>query len=88
MAGQEQGQLAWNCRRGMKELDLMLRRYLDERWSIASADEKAVFEAFLELPDPVIAGYLLGGAESNDPEVQGLVEALRAGPPRGAGRAA
>jgi antitoxin CptB len=88
MAGQELGQLAWNCRRGMKELDLMLRRYLDQRWSGASADEKAVFEAFLELPDPVIAGYLLGGAESTDPEVQGLVEALRAGPPRGAGRAA
>jgi len=76
------GQLAWNCRRGMKELDLLLRRYLDHQWPDASASQRAVFEAFLELPDPVIAGYLLGYADAPDAEVQGLVEALR-GPPRG-----
>ena len=80
MAGQ--GQLAWNCRRGMKELDLLLLRYLDLRWPQAPARERTVFASFLELPDPVIASYLLGGAESPDPELQELVQALRASPPR------
>ena len=78
-----QGQLAWNCRRGMKELDLLLRRYLDHRWPQASAGERAAFEAFLELPDPVIAGYLLGTCGAPPmPRFKDSSAALR-GPPRG-----
>lgn len=71
------GQLAWHCRRGMKELDLLLLRYLDGRWAAAAADEKVAFEAFLELPDPVIAGYLLGGNAAPDRITQGIVDAMR-----------
>jgi succinate dehydrogenase flavin-adding protein (antitoxin of CptAB toxin-antitoxin module) len=67
----------------MKELDLLLRRYLDLRWPQAPDGEKAAFEAFLELPDPVIASYLLGHAHCPDAGVQGLVEALRASPAPG-----
>ena len=71
------GQLAWHCRRGMKELDLLLQGYLDGRWATAAADERAAFQAFLELPDPVIAGYLLGGNEAPDRITQGIVDAMR-----------
>jgi antitoxin CptB len=71
------GQLAWQCRRGMKELDLLLLGYLDGRWAGATAAEKAVFEAFLGLPDPVMAGYLLGGDEAPDVVTQGIVDAMR-----------
>jgi antitoxin CptB len=71
------GQLAWHCRRGMKELDLLLLGYLDERWATAATDERTAFEAFLELPDPVIAGYLLGGEQPTDEGTRGLVDALR-----------
>jgi antitoxin CptB len=71
------GQLAWHCRRGMKELDLLLLGYLDGRWATAATDEKTTFEAFLLLPDPVIAGYLLGGEQPPDAGTRGLVDALR-----------
>jgi antitoxin CptB len=71
------GQLAWHCRRGMKELDLMLLGYLDGPWATAAADEKTTFEDFLRLPDPVIAGYLLGGEQPPDAGTRGLVDALR-----------
>jgi antitoxin CptB len=74
------GQLAWHCRRGMKELDLLLLGYLDRRWARAAVEEKAAFEAFLELPDPVIAGYLLGGEEPPDAATRGIVGALLAAP--------
>jgi len=77
-----QGRLAWNCRRGMKELDLLLLRYLDQRWPQATPGERAAFEAFLELPDPVIAGYLLGNEGSSDAAVRELVDALRCTPSR------
>ena len=76
MAGEE-GRLAWRCRRGMKELDLVLMRYLRERWSAASDAEKASFERILDLPDPMLAAYLTGRERSPDFEVQGLLDQMR-----------
>lgn len=76
------GQLAWRCRRGMKELDLLLIGYLDQRWPGAAAAERTAFELFLELPDPQIAGYLLGGVDPTDAGIKELVDALREGASR------
>lgn len=73
----EQGQLAWRCRRGMRELDLILIRYLEQRWPGATATERTAFELFLQLPDPQIAGYLLGGVDPPDAGIRELVDALR-----------
>jgi antitoxin CptB len=73
----EQGRLAWRCRRGMKELDLVLLRYLQQRWPEASPAEKLQFERLLELPDPDLAAYLLGREHPADAPVQALVDQLR-----------
>jgi antitoxin CptB len=54
------GQLRWRCRRGMKELDILLERYVQRRWQHAAAEERAAFEGLLEVQDPVIYGYCLG----------------------------
>jgi len=54
-----QSRLRWQCRRGMRELDELLLRYLESRYPIAADDEKAAFQAVLELPDPELNGYLL-----------------------------
>jgi antitoxin CptB len=59
-APQELGRLRWRCRRGMRELDEMLRRYLDERYARASRDHQEAFRALLEVPDPLIHAYCLG----------------------------
>ena len=56
----ELGRLRWRCRRGMKELDLLLTRYLDERYGGASEVEQHAFQELLETQDPVIFGYCLG----------------------------
>jgi antitoxin CptB len=46
----------------MKELDLLLERFLRERYAAASGADRAAFAEFLELPDPELASYLLAGA--------------------------
>ncbi|HTQ35972.1 MAG TPA: succinate dehydrogenase assembly factor 2 [Steroidobacteraceae bacterium] len=79
----EQGRLAWRCRRGMKELDMVLARYLRERWPHAGAAERARFERLLELPDPLLAACLMGSEPAPDPETGRLLELLR-GPAPGA----
>jgi len=63
----------------MKELDLILRDWLDRRYPLASADERALFARFLELPDPEIAGYLLGHATPTDPAIGALIAQLSPG---------
>ncbi len=68
--------LEWRCRRGMKELDLLLTRYLKERYAQASSEEQADFIEFLELPDPEIAGYLVAGDVPEDPRRAALCRAL------------
>jgi antitoxin CptB len=75
-ASTETGRLAWQCRRGMKELDFLLVRYLRERYSQAASDERAAFADFLELPDPDIARYLLAGDVPTDPRRAALCRRL------------
>jgi succinate dehydrogenase flavin-adding protein (antitoxin of CptAB toxin-antitoxin module) len=43
----------------MRELDELLIRYLESRYPIADDNEKAAFQAVLELPHPELNGYLL-----------------------------
>jgi antitoxin CptB len=54
------GKLRWRCRRGMKELDFLLARYVEERFCSAPYLEQAAFEALLETQDTVIYAYCLG----------------------------
>ncbi|MEO6081086.1 MAG: succinate dehydrogenase assembly factor 2 [Steroidobacteraceae bacterium] len=79
----ELGRLTWRCRRGMKELDLLLTGYLGECWVLAGSAEKAAFEHILELPDPLLAAYLMERDTPADPDVQSLLAILRG---RAAGR--
>jgi len=57
---EDAGRLRWHCRRGMKELDILLARYMDERFCAASPQEQEAFRHLLEIQDPVIYAYCLG----------------------------
>jgi succinate dehydrogenase flavin-adding protein (antitoxin of CptAB toxin-antitoxin module) len=63
----------------MHELDLLLQRWMDRRFEAASTGERSQFARLLELPDPELARLLLHGGGSNDPQLQALVDTLRAG---------
>jgi len=70
------GRLAWRCRRGMKELDCLLERYLAGRYQNADLSEQQAFAMLLELPDPTLHAYLFGGAVANDPAVCRVIESI------------
>ncbi|MGE0580958.1 MAG: succinate dehydrogenase assembly factor 2 [Steroidobacteraceae bacterium] len=76
MGGSDAPRLRWHCRRGMKELDLLLERYLQAQFPGASSGEQAAFARFLELPDPELAAYLLGGVVPADPDFALLARRL------------
>ena len=50
----------------MKELDVLLERWLDGSWAGADAAKRRLFEWLLEQPDPELAGWLIGGARPAD----------------------
>lgn len=76
-AGVARARLAWHCRRGTRELDLLLQRWLEQRFAGCDAAQCALFEALLELPDPLLADYLLAGVRPAQPALAGLVQAIR-----------
>ena len=74
--GPEVPRLRWRCRRGMKELDLLLERYLSLDFPAASSRDRDAFARFLELPDPELAAYLLGGVAPIDADFARLAQRL------------
>jgi antitoxin CptB len=64
----------------MKELDLILVRYLQNGWLMAGEPERALFEQFLELPDPDLARYLIAGDPPPDSALASLVAKMRQSP--------
>jgi antitoxin CptB len=76
---QDAGRMRWRCRRGMKELDILLGRFADERYAGAPAAEQAAFQRLLEVPDPLIYAYCLG-QQAPPSQFAGLIERITAGP--------
>lgn len=70
--------LRWRCRRGMRELDTLLRTFVDAEAQRLSETEMAVFEGILELPDPVLHSYLLGRSVAADAATVAFIERIRA----------
>jgi antitoxin CptB len=51
--------IRWQCRRGSKELDLLLNEYLEQRYPVADKEEKERFIALLGLEDTELMQQLL-----------------------------
>jgi antitoxin CptB len=73
----ERARLRWLCRRGTKELDLLLTRFLDESWDDAPPATRAAFARLLELQDPELYALLTGRADAPDPELADVVDRIR-----------
>ncbi|AMK78277.1 MULTISPECIES: succinate dehydrogenase assembly factor 2 [Methylomonas] len=72
--------LRWRCRRGTLELDLMLLRYLENRYLVAEPMEQQAFLLLLELEDNELMRYLMGEQLPQDENLTDLVLAIRALP--------
>ena len=71
--------LRWQCRRGTKELDFLLLRYLDSGYLLADEEEKTLFVELLSLEDDVLIGVLLGESEVGTAGMNVLVGKIRVG---------
>lgn len=73
----ELSRLRWRCRRGMRELDVVLVNYLETTYPAADEEEQAAFRRCLELQDPEILDLLTGRSACTDPVLARVVEKIR-----------
>ena len=75
--GIDRARLRWRCRRGMRELDVLLLSFFDASFDALGSAEKARFGALLELPDPDLRAYLIAGHDSDDDALDALLDRIR-----------
>jgi antitoxin CptB len=68
--------LRWRCRRGMRELDVLMLRYLDHRWPHADAVERGQFERLLETEDDRLWRWMMRREVATDQDLAALVERI------------
>ena len=56
----DRNHVRWLCRRGMKELDIVITRYFERDYDSLSALEQISFKEFLQVEDPEIFAWVMG----------------------------
>ena len=73
----ELSRLRWLCRRGMKELDVVMTGYLENHYLQASQADQESFRLLLDMQDPDLFALLVGRDSSNDPNIVKMVLFLK-----------
>jgi antitoxin CptB len=60
----------------MRELDVVLERYLQQRYAMAPLAEQRAFEALLDLPDPQLFDFLVHRETPADPDWMDVISQL------------
>jgi succinate dehydrogenase flavin-adding protein (antitoxin of CptAB toxin-antitoxin module) len=69
----------WRCRRGLLELDLILKRFLDNHFDRLDARQRDLFNQLLDESDNDLLDWALGRGDSLETRYRPLIELLRAG---------
>ncbi|HEY9143848.1 MAG TPA: succinate dehydrogenase assembly factor 2 [Arenimonas sp.] len=72
--------LRWRCRRGMRELDQLMLRYLDGRWPAADEAERALFLRLMDTEDDKLWRWFMGRERPEDTGLASIVERILALP--------
>jgi antitoxin CptB len=74
MSSTEMQRLKWQCRRGMLELDLLLGRFLEERYAALDEAQQLAFARLLQESDQDLQGWLLGKTQPLDAEFKKIIK--------------
>ncbi|MCR4347247.1 MAG: succinate dehydrogenase assembly factor 2 [Sulfuricaulis sp.] len=69
--------LRWRSRRGLLELDVVLKEFLDQRYASLTSDEQDAFEKLLTTSDQTLLAYLQGSQKPPEKELMQLVAKIR-----------
>lgn len=58
--------LRWHCRRGVKELDVVLTNYLENHYLDSDQDIQEAFKSLLRIEDPILMSLVMGHSKVED----------------------
>ena len=68
--------LKWKCRKGVRELDILLSKYIETSYDLLSSKEKDIFVEFIEKDTYEILDILMNKKNINEKFIN-IVEALK-----------
>lgn len=71
--------LAWQCRRGMLELDILLTNFLENDYQQLNDESKQAFVEVLDIVDTDLLEYLMGRHVHKEAHIQDVIETIRQG---------
>ena len=73
----QEARLAWQCRRGMLELDLLLTGFLETGYNALNNSSKQAFAELLNIADTELLAYLMGQDVHKEARIQHVIEIIR-----------
>lgn len=73
----QQAKLKWHCRRGMRELDLLLEEFLEYRFQTLPPTEQDAFVRLLDCRNQDLMAWLMEGEDPQDEQLAGIVRQIR-----------
>nr|AMK59336.1 hypothetical protein RED65_03570 [uncultured bacterium UPO53] len=74
----EERRLRWHCRRGLKELDVILGPFMDEHYPDLSPDDKILFARLVDGEDMDLFNWFMQQEKPADPGLERMVELILA----------
>ncbi|MDI1301036.1 MAG: succinate dehydrogenase assembly factor 2 [bacterium] len=74
----EERRLQWHCRRGLKELDMILGPFMDEHYRQLEPLDKALFMRLVDNEDVDLFNWFMRQGTPADPELERMIELILA----------
>ncbi len=73
----EKSQLIWRCRRGIKEMDIILMTFLNQSYPSLNTTDKMTFKQLLDEPDLDILNWVTGKTKPHNKKLMQLINLIR-----------
>ena len=73
----ERSRLAWRCRRGIREMDIVLQTFLNQSYDTLSDADKNSFAQLLDEADLDILNWIMGKDEPENDAIKNIITLIR-----------
>ena len=73
----KKSRLLWQCRRGIKEMDIIFQDFINHSYDQLTDDEKNAFSRLLDEQDLDILNWIIGKDKPDDNELVNIINIIR-----------
>ena len=74
---EERSRLLWRCRRGIREMDIVLQTFLNQSYDTLSDTDKNSFAQLLDEADLDILNWIMGKDEPENNGIKNIITLIR-----------